>query len=595
MARAKRKIESSKRVLFVVTFLLIVFSLSSCMPLGNVLQLSMEVQDLKDRVDYLEERTEIIRPTTMTEVVKVDSKALEETSKKISEMDKRLSELENKSVEFDGKVSQIESKSDEFDNKISQMDLSLSQLRNDVSKNSTKISQYDSKLVQVDAKLSQYDTKFTQMNNSLSQLDSKITQLSGNFSQLDTKFTQLSNSLSQLDAKITQFDSKLSETIINVSNLQKDNDSNKSKVSTLSINLTDISNRVSNLEKSNNNLLNRLNTIDSQVKQIDIIRKDLDILSSQLRSVQGSIPTTISQSDVDFLRQLQQQIIELKSSIQSLDPSSLLKLDQGYIYYVVKSGDTLSTIASVYKTTVSKITEVNGIKDPSKISIGQMIKIPVDDPKTFSRVPVKINPADIVTYHGQEKNGGKSIGMDIYARGKDIYPILPGKVISVENNRITVDHGNMIMAVYDGINTTLKSGNFVSVDKPLGQCLDIFHFELYIEGEPRDPIRLFTEYKGIFNVTFYTEWDDGKVPDHPTFRIARNGRVPEQFKTIAVDPTVIPVGSLVYIPTLYNTIFIAEDTGSAIKGNRIDVYVSDVAYALSKGITPHPVYVINLE
>ncbi|NLH36661.1 MAG: LysM peptidoglycan-binding domain-containing protein [Thermotogaceae bacterium] len=544
MARIKRKIGFSKGILFAVMLSTITLTLSSCMPLGSALQLSMEVEDLKDRVDYIEERTEIIRPATVTEVVKVDSKALEEVNKKISNLDNKLSQLDSKSVEFDNELSQLSS--------------DLSQVKINVSKSTDKLSQYDSKFLQLDKKLSQYD--------------SKVAQLTTNFSQLD---------------------SKLSQTMGSVSNLQKDNDANKSKINTLSTSLTDVLNRVGSLEKSNNNLLNRINTIDSQVKQIDVIRKDLDILSSQLREVQGSIPTTISQSDVDFLKQLQQQIIELKNAIQSVDPVTLLRLDQGYIYYVVKSGDTLSTIANVYKTALSKITEVNGIKDPSKISIGQMIKIPVDDPKTFSRVPVKIDPADIVTYHGQEKNGGKGIGMDIYARGKDIYPILPGKVISVENNRITIDHGNMIMAVYDGINTTLKSGNFVSTDKPIGQCLDILHFELYIEGEPRDPIRLFTEYKGIFNVTFYTEWDDGKVPEHPTFRIARNGRVPEQFKTIAVDPTVIPVGSLVYIPTLYNTIFIAEDTGSAIKGNRIDVYVSDVALALSKGITPHPVYIIN--
>ena len=544
MARIKRKIGFSKGILFAVMLSTITLTLSSCMPLGSALQLSMEVEDLKDRVDYIEERTEIIRPATVTEVVKVDSKALEEVNKKISNLDDKLSQLDSKSVEFDNELSKLSS--------------DLSQVKTNVSKSTDKLSQYDSKFLQLDNKLSQYD--------------SKVAQLTTNFSQLD---------------------SKLSQTMGSVSNLQKDNDANKSKINTLSTSLTDVLNRVGSLEKSNNNLLNRLNTIDSQVKQIDVIRKDLDILSSQLREVQGSIPTTISQSDVDFLKQLQQQIIELKNAIQSVDPVTLLRLDQGYIYYVVKSGDTLSTIANVYKTALSKITEVNGIKDPSKISIGQMIKIPVDDPKTFSRVPVKIDPADIVTYHGQEKNGGKGIGMDIYARGKDIYPILPGKVISVENNRITIDHGNMIMAVYDGINTTLKSGNFVSTDKPIGQCLDILHFELYIEGEPRDPIRLFTEYKGIFNVTFYTEWDDGKVPEHPTFRIARNGRVPEQFKTIAVDPTVIPVGSLVYIPTLYNTIFIAEDTGSAIKGNRIDVYVSDVALALSKGITPHPVYIIN--
>jgi len=544
MARIKRKIGFSKGILFAVMLSTITLTLSSCMPLGSALQLSMEVEDLKDRVDYIEERTEIIRPATVTEVVKVDSKALEEVNKKISNLDDKLSQLDSKSAEFDNELSQLSS--------------DLSQVKINVSKSTDKLSQYDSKFLQLDNKLSQYD--------------SKVAQLTTNFSQLD---------------------SKLSQTMGSVSNLQKDNDANKSKINTLSTSLTDVLNRVGSLEKSNNNLLNRLNTIDSQVKQIDVIRKDLDILSSQLREVQGSIPTTISQSDVDFLKQLQQQIIELKNAIQSVDPVTLLRLDQGYIYYVVKSGDTLSTIANVYKTALSKITEVNGIKDPSKITVGQMIKIPVDDPKTFSRVPVKIDPADIVTYHGQEKNGGKGIGMDIYARGKDIYPILPGKVISVENNRITIDHGNMIMAVYDGINTTLKSGNFVSTDKPIGQCLDILHFELYIEGEPRDPIRLFTEYKGIFNVTFYTEWDDGKVPEHPTFRIARNGRVPEQFKTIAVDPTVIPVGSLVYIPTLYNTIFIAEDTGSAIKGNRIDVYVSDVALALSKGITPHPVYIIN--
>jgi len=545
MARIKRKIGFSKRVLFAVMLsTAITLTLSSCMPLGSALQLSMEVEDLKDRVDYIEERTEIIRPATVTEVVKVDSKALEEVNKKISNLDNKLSQLDSKSAEFDNELSQLSS--------------DLSQVKINVSKSTDKLSQYDSKFLQLDNKLSQYD--------------SKVAQLTTNFSQLD---------------------SKLSQTMGSVSNLQKDNDANKSKINTLSTSLADVLNRVGSLEKSNNNLLNRINTIDSQVKQIDVIRKDLDILSSQLREVQGSIPTTISQSDVDFLKQLQQQIIELKNAIQSVDPVTLLRLDQGYIYYVVKSGDTLSTIANVYKTALSKITEVNGIKDPSKITVGQMIKIPVDDPKTFSRVPVKIDPADIVTYHGQEKNGGKGIGMDIYARGKDIYPILPGKVISVENNRITIDHGNMIMAVYDGINTTLKSGNFVSTDKPIGQCLDILHFELYIEGEPRDPIRLFTEYKGIFNVTFYTEWDDGKVPEHPTFRIARNGRVPEQFKTIAVDPTVIPVGSLVYIPTLYNTIFIAEDTGSAIKGNRIDVYVSDVALALSKGITPHPVYIIN--
>lgn len=45
--------------------------------------------------------------------------------------------------------------------------------------------------------------------------------------------------------------------------------------------------------------------------------------------------------------------------------------------YVVKSGDTLSGIASKYGTTYQKLAEYNGIKNPNIISVGQKIKIPV--------------------------------------------------------------------------------------------------------------------------------------------------------------------------------------------------------------------------
>ncbi len=404
---------------------------------------------------------------------------------------------------------------------------------------------------------------------------------------------EIKQEIKNVDSKVA----KLEQTVTSISNSVKSYDQELTKTSTkvsdLEKNLTSIKSDLDKISKTQTSIQNKVATLESQLKQIDVVRKDLDALSSQLRNVQQSIPTQINQSDVEFLKQLQQQISEIKATIQNLDPVSLLKLDTGYIYYIVKSGDTLSSIASAYKVNLSSLVELNNIAAPSKLAVGQVVKIPVNDPKSYVKVPVKINPADILSYHGQDKNGIRQIGMDIYARGKDIYPILPGKVLKVENNTVTVDHGNMIMAVYSGVNTSLKTGTFISNDKPLGQCLDVFHFELYIEGEPRDPLRLFTEYKGVFTVTFYSEWDDGKVPMHPTFRIARNGRVPQQFLSIAVDPAVIPLGSLVYIPTLANTVFIAEDTGSAIKGNRIDVYVSDVRLALSQGITPHPVYVIN--
>ncbi len=42
--------------------------------------------------------------------------------------------------------------------------------------------------------------------------------------------------------------------------------------------------------------------------------------------------------------------------------------------YVVKKGDTLSAIASKYNTTVKRLVELNNIKNPNLIYIGDKLK-----------------------------------------------------------------------------------------------------------------------------------------------------------------------------------------------------------------------------
>jgi LysM repeat protein len=44
--------------------------------------------------------------------------------------------------------------------------------------------------------------------------------------------------------------------------------------------------------------------------------------------------------------------------------------------YRVKSGDTLVAIAGRYATTVRVLMELNGIEDPSRLRIGQILKLP---------------------------------------------------------------------------------------------------------------------------------------------------------------------------------------------------------------------------
>ena len=45
------------------------------------------------------------------------------------------------------------------------------------------------------------------------------------------------------------------------------------------------------------------------------------------------------------------------------------------VYYTVRSGDTLSGIASKYGTTYQKLAQMNGISNPNKIYAGQRIRV----------------------------------------------------------------------------------------------------------------------------------------------------------------------------------------------------------------------------
>ena len=62
-------------------------------------------------------------------------------------------------------------------------------------------------------------------------------------------------------------------------------------------------------------------------------------------------------------------------------------------------------------------------------------------------------------------------------------------------------------------------------------------------------------------------------------------------RTIAVDPRVIPLGSKVYIEGFGD--FIAEDTGGAIKGNKIDIYLNDHSRCYALGVARANVYVMS--
>ena len=62
--------------------------------------------------------------------------------------------------------------------------------------------------------------------------------------------------------------------------------------------------------------------------------------------------------------------------------------------------------------------------------------------------------------------------------------------------------------------------------------------------------------------------------------------------TIAVDPSIIPYGTKVYIPQ-FNKTFIAEDCGGAIKGNKIDIYMNDETSVRNWGRKTIDIYIVK--
>ncbi len=74
----------------------------------------------------------------------------------------------------------------------------------------------------------------------------------------------------------------------------------------------------------------------------------------------------------------------------------------------------------------------------------------------------------------------------------------------------------------------------------------------------------------------------GKSPGHPNYGITFSGLEVQrdELSTIAADPKFLPLGTVLYIPNYgYG---IVADTGSAIKGNKIDLYYETVDEVFSQ-------------
>ena len=91
-------------------------------------------------------------------------------------------------------------------------------------------------------------------------------------------------------------------------------------------------------------------------------------------------------------------------------------------------------------------------------------------------------------------------------------------------------------------------------------------------------------------VTWYTDDTCGKKPGNPSYGITASGLPVVEHLTCAVDKSVIPLYSDVFVQCADGTIEQLWATDTGVKGNHIDIYTPDYDYAIQMGIQKLTVY-----
>lgn len=159
------------------------------------------------------------------------------------------------------------------------------------------------------------------------------------------------------------------------------------------------------------------------------------------------------------------------------------------------------------------------------------------------------------------------------------YEVRPGDTLYRIANSFGIQMSEIIMM------NGLANPNFLYI----GQKLQIPGLERLTLGGESTVTQVFAA-----TLTAYTAGYEstGKTEAHPAYGITFSGTRVQEGRTVAVDPSIVPLGSTLYIEGV--GIRKAEDTGKAIRGRKIDVYIEDLHEARSFGVKPNVnVYVLK--
>lgn len=228
----------------------------------------------------------------------------------------------------------------------------------------------------------------------------------------------------------------------------------------------------------------------------------------------------------------------------------------------------------------------------------------------LSDLKIKVDDDDIVIpdLDTELKSEGKIsiIKVDVKVIEKEVEA--PFKTIKKKNKELTHKQSKILIQGVNGKNK-VKCKEYYAGDKLIKE--EVIHVETLVK--PIDQVfeegtkDVFTNNRGDFTArkaikmvaTAYEAGprSTGKRPGDKGYGITASGARAKR-GTVAVDPRVIPLGTKLYVKSLTPGVpdygfAIAQDTGGAIKGNKIDLFMDTVWECLQFGRRPVMVYILQ--
>ncbi|MCW6653630.1 3D domain-containing protein [Aerococcaceae bacterium NML210727] len=269
--------------------------------------------------------------------------------------------------------------------------------------------------------------------------------------------------------------------------------------------------------------------------------------------------------------------------------------------YTIQWGDTLSTISQATGVSIQELSKLNHITDIDLIIAGSTLYMdyvnhtityvtPAEEPVTVSTTTGEVveAPAEAVSQLIQAEAAAEQASSETQAAQEVVTaPTAEDATTQTRSNDTAVTETAEQASTEEAIVAPESVPNTVEAVEPESSLMEGTEaIEVANEEMPETPEPETQGTPMVVEATAYSYQEAGL-----SNFTADGTDLTQDSKVIAVDPSVIPLGTMVYIPG-YGT-YRAADTGGAIVGNKIDIHFNSIEECYQFGRRQLTIYILK--